>query len=410
MKVGGRLGTLLVTALVITAALGAVAPAASAASSSSGGSSGSSSDNTSAYVTVGNVTVNPDNPVTNERTTITATLQNAESGSESVQITQVSLQGGSTYVAADDVGTLGPGASVQVPFSTSFDSAGWKHLTVVLRGIQESGSVVVIKKPVYVKVDEATVDPGVTAKATVENGSSVLEATLAEHGTVDLEDAQLDAVVDGETVATKSLADVDGQSERTVTFDGTDIPAGNVTLVARYTAQDEDGSASTSLRYTPQDTGKMDVTGLEVSGGAGSYTINGDASNLGSADAESVVVSVVDSSSISQTESYYVGEVETSEFATFEVSADVTSDVDSIPVRLSYAANGEQHSQIVNVDVSDTNAGTAFGSASASGSASGRSGPPGGAGGGLPTTKIAIVVGVIVLLAAAVLVHRWRNP
>ncbi|GAA0313133.1 hypothetical protein [Halarchaeum salinum] len=397
-----RIRSLAIATLVVVSALAAFAPAASAAVTSSDTVADSS---VGAYVTVGNVTVQPDDPVVGEQTTITATFESGEASTESAEITEVSVRGPSTFVTADDVGTLGPGTSVTVPFSTAFESAGEKRLTVTIRGTVSNGSVFVVKKPVYVDVDEATIDADLSATATVANGSSVLEATLAEHGTVDLEDARIDAIVDGETVARASVADVTAQSEKTVTFDGTDIPSGNVSLVAHYTAADERTSTNTSLRYTPQNAGNMAITGLDVSGSAGSYTISGDASNLGSADAGSVVVSVVDASGISETNSYYVGEVETSEFATFEVSASVSGDVESIPVQLEYSANGERHSTIVDVDVSGTNAVSA--SESTSQNTGGRSGPPGESSGGPPFLLIG--GGVVVVLVAAVLVYRWRS-
>ncbi|GGN16903.1 COG1361 family protein [Halarchaeum nitratireducens] len=405
---GRRLGSLALAALVVVSALGAFAPTASAATGSGDAAAATSMG---AYVTIGNVTVEPDDPVVGERTSITATFESAEASTESAEVTEVSVRGPSTFVTANDVGTLGPGTDLTVPFSTSFESAGEKRLTVTLRGIASNGSVFVVRKPIYVDVDEATVDPDLSASATVENGSSVLEATLAERGTVDLEDARIDAVVDGETVSRASIADVAAQGEQSVTFDGADVPTGNVSLVAHYTVAttDERASTETTLRYAPQDAGNMAITGLEVTGGGGSYTISGDASNLGSADAKSVVVSVVDTEAVSETNSYYVGEIETSEFATFEVSADVSGDVDSVPVRLDYAADGEEYSTVVDVDVDGTNAASAnAGSGSNAGNAAGQSGSPSRSSGGPPVLLIG--GGVIALLVVGVLVYRWRNP
>ncbi|GGM65275.1 hypothetical protein J2752_000320 [Halarchaeum rubridurum] len=408
----GRVASLALAALVVVSALGAFAPAASAAVGSSGGGGDTvAAASMGAYVTVGNVTVEPDDPVVGERTTITATFESAAASTESAEITEVSVRGPSTFVTADDVGTLGPGTAVTVPFSTAFESSGEKRLTVTLRGIASNGSVFVVEKPIYVDVDGATVDADLDASATIANGSSVLEATLAEHGTVDLEDVRIDAVVDGATVARASVADVAGQNERSVTFDGADVPPGNVTLRAHYTVAttEERTTTETTLRYTPQDAGNMAVTGLDVTGGAGSYTISGDASNLGSADAESVVVSVVDTEAVAETNSYYVGEVETSEFATFEVSADVDGDVDSVPVRLAYAADGERHTTVVNVDVSGTNAVSAGSSSNGGGqNADGQGGPPGGSSGGPPFLLIG--GGVLALLVVAGAIYRWRNP
>lgn len=385
--------------VVIASCFIAVGPAISSAATGGGVANSTSTD---AYVTVGNVSVAPDDPVTGEDVLVEATFKSTESSSGSARITEVSLRGPSTFVTADDVGSLGPGSSVTIPFSTSFESAGQKRLTVSMRGYKPDGSIFVVKKPVYITVDEATIDPDLTATATQRNGTSVLDVTLAEHGTVTLEDIRVDAVVDGETVARASTADIGAQTERTVTFDGSDIMSGNVTLLAHYSAAASQATTTTSVEYTPQDAGNMAATGIEVTGSMGSYTISGDASNLGSADATSVVISIPSTTSVTNGESYYVGEVETSEFATFEVSGDVSGNVERIPLQLNYSANGEQHSKTINIDVSNMNSGSG-------GDSSGTNPAGSHPGGDLPLTGIGLGV-VVLVVVGAVLVYWWRNP
>mgnify|MGYP000112020230 CR=1 FL=1 len=68
---GRRLGSLALAALVVASALGAFAPAASAAT---GSGDAAAAVSTGSYITVGNVTVEPDDPVVGEQTTITATF------------------------------------------------------------------------------------------------------------------------------------------------------------------------------------------------------------------------------------------------------------------------------------------------------------------------------------------------
>lgn len=81
------------------------------------------------------------------------------------------------------------------------------------------------------------------------------------------------------------------------------------------------------------------VTGQKV------VTVEGDAANIGGTDVESVLVSIPDTATVSPrppTGEYYVGGIETSEFGTFELTASVDSDTDTIPVNISYIATGNE--------------------------------------------------------------------
>ncbi|MCD2205040.1 hypothetical protein [Halobacterium sp. KA-6] len=197
--------------------------------------------------------------------------------------------------------------------------------------------------------------------------------------------------------------DIVGGESQSVTFDGSDIPAGELTIRAQYTVEGESQArtASTTLQYAPQDAAEMALTGIETMNRGGTYTISGDVSNLGGANANAVLVDVAASESLSSNGGYFVGTVERSGFATFGLTVESSASVDQIPVRVNYSVNGEQFSEITKVEVSNTTA--ASGPLASGLDAQQRpSGPPGGSGGGLPVTKIGIGVGVMV--------YRWRNP
>jgi len=100
-------------------------------------------------VTIGSINVTPTNPSSGDAVVINAELRNSETSTGSVKISQVSIDGPSIDENADDIGKLGPGTSVTVPFSVVFDEPGQKKLTVTMYGQEDTGSVFSIQKPVF---------------------------------------------------------------------------------------------------------------------------------------------------------------------------------------------------------------------------------------------------------------------
>lgn len=241
-------------------------------------------------------------------------------------------------------------------FAVTFDEPGSRTLGATLTYKTDEGVTRTITRNVTADVEPANLDPQLTATATTANGSSVIRATLAEFGNVELRDIQLRAQVDGETVARTRLDDVDAGESRTSTLDGSDIPAGEVTVVAEYTAAGETETTERTLSYSPAPTSDMTVTGVDASRSGGVVTIDGDAANVGSNDATAVQVSVVPGDGVTPVnpnKEYFVGAVESSEFATFQLTANVSASVTEMPIRIDYNVDGERLSETVTVDVSD---------------------------------------------------------
>ena len=136
--------------------------------------------------------------------------------------------------------------------------------------------------------------------------------------------------------------------------DGRDV--GEVTVVAEYTAAGRAETTETTLSYSPAPTTDVTVTGIDVSRNGGVVTISGDAANVGSADASSVVMRVVPADGVTPVgpnKEYFVGAVESSQFSTFQLTANVSSGASEVPVRIEYTVDGERLSRVVEVDVSD---------------------------------------------------------
>ena len=88
--------------------------------------------------------------------------------------------------------------------------------------------------------------------------------------------------------------------------------------------------------------GDVKLTSTSVTG-SDAVRIEGDAANIGGTDVESVLLSVPNTDSVSPTPpngEYYVGGIETSEFGTFELTADIANNTDSIPVDITYITTG----------------------------------------------------------------------
>lgn len=289
--------------------------------------------------------------------------------------------------------SIQPGTQTTHTFAATFDEPGSREVTARLTYKTSEGVTRTVTRNVTADVEPANLDPQLTARATTANGSSVVRATLSEFGNVELRDVQLRAVVDGETVARTRLADVPAGGSQAATLDGSSIPAGEVTVVAAYTAAGEEQTSRTTLSYSPAPATQMTLTGVDATRNGDVVTVSGDAANVGSLDASSVVVGVVPGDGVTPVnpnKEYFVGAVESSEFATFQLTANVSSSVDEIPIRIEYTVDGERLSRVTAVDVSD---------AAASGDGQSSSSAPG----------FSLLLGALGVLLAVALAGAYRR-
>jgi hypothetical protein len=456
-------------------------------------------------VVVQSVAVDPSTPRVGEDVTVTATIRNFESSSDAARINQVSLRaGGRTLATARDLGTIGPGGTVELPLTTGFETPGRKDLTLHVYGQGVDGGIFNVQYPVSVSVNErdsdvqlsletpsepstearvnvtvangapdnisnlrltlsgsnATVDdasrvnaslgsgrerrvgfdvtfdgPGdrpltatltyrdadgdrqtvaesrtfdvdppdvdadLDAEVARENGTARIDAELTNFGNVPLESVRLRADADGETVARKLVADVATESTRELSIGESSLPAGDVTLVASYEAAGERHETTTAVDFAPTTDGTIALTGIEVLPAGGAIRLAGSASNTGETAVTGAVVSVVGTervTPVSPAKDYFVGNVPAGEFTSFELTARLAGNrTDTVPIRISYIADGQQYSRVVDVTIT--------GGAVAAGASQGGpepDGPPGG-GGFLGLGRID-VVGLLLRLALVV--------
>ncbi len=126
-----------------------------------------------------------------------------------------------------------------------------------------------------------------------------------------------------------------------------------VTFRVTYDIANRSSQTSASYNYRPP-TGDIALTGLNLSvTDGGLIKVNGDAGNTGEATVQGVVISVGRSDHVSPAypeRNYFVGSIEESGFAPFELTANVSgSGVSKIPLTVSYTVDGVRHTKHVTV-------------------------------------------------------------
>jgi hypothetical protein len=492
-----------VVALVVVLAVGAVAVGGSGVTVAAG-----------SHVAVQSVAVEPTPPRVGEDVTIRPTIRNFESSPTAADMTEITLRrNGRIIDSVDDPGTLGPGGTLELPLTTSFETTGRKQLIVWVSGRSEDGDVFNVKYPVTFAVEErgsdvqlslsspdepstvtrvnvtmangaetnvstlrltlsgpnATLDdpervsaslgPGservvtydvtfddtgpqpltatldyrdgdgddrsISASRTLdvdptdvdaeldaevvrENGTARIDTALTNFGNVPLERVRVRAESGGETVARKLVPDVPSETTREVSIGESGLPDGAVRLHATYEVAGERHGTTTTVDFAPTTDGNISLTGIEVIPTGGSVRLAGSASNTGETDVTGAVVSVVGTEGVtpvSPAKDYFVGNVPAGEFTSFELTARLGNRTDTVPVRISYIADGEQYSRVVDVTVTDVGGVPA--------GPPGGDGPDGPPGGFLGLGRID-VVGILLRLAAIVavgvgLLYWWQR-
>jgi hypothetical protein len=142
--------------------------------------------------------------------------------------------------------------------------------------------------------------------------------------------------------------------------------------------------------------GRVELTGVDVGTEDGTTTLSGSVSNVGLAGVDAVVVRVVPNDGVTPVapnREYFVGTVPASDFVSFDVTARLAPNTTSVPLNVSYVADGERRSQTVMVPLDAA-----------------RTPEPSGSGGGTGGLLLPAVGGVlVVVVVAAFVVVAWRN-
>jgi hypothetical protein len=297
--------------------------------------------------------------------------------------------------------SLAGGRERTLEYDVTFAGPGEQPLTATLLYRDGDGDRQSVTESRTFDVDPPSVDAELDAEVVRENGTARIDTSLTNFGNVPLEDVRLRAEAGEDTVARRLVADVRAESTRNVSVGESSLPAGPVTLRAIYEANGARHETTATVDFAPTTDGRITLTGIEVIPAGGSIRLAGSASNTGETAVTGAVVSVVGTervTPVSPAKNYFVGNVPAGEFTSFELTARLAGNrTDTVPVRISYIADGEQYSRVVDVTVADV------GGAAPPGGDDGPEGPPGGGGGFLGIGRID-VVGIVLRLAAIVAV------
>ena len=193
-----------------------------------------------ARLTVSDVTVSPNTPVTGSPTTVTVTVNNGAGSPQPVSVDSVRLVTGSggALATAEGVGSLGAGASLTVPLTTTFDSPGEKSLAVVVRGTDEDGDQVTVRRPVTLVVESAPPLVELRPGRTVVDAQSTTVVQLSNPTTAAMRNVVV--TVDGpgeERIDRRTVASLPAGGTTTVNVTSVPRTAGAATIEAtvRYT-------------------------------------------------------------------------------------------------------------------------------------------------------------------------------
>lgn len=378
-------------------------------------------------LTVTTVNVTPSEPAPGDRVRFTTTINNLQSSNETVQITDVYVRevGGNELARVEDLGSIAVGSSMTVPMSFSFDSLGEKDLRVHVVA-RDSEGYQRFQYPVQVTVTESSdVQLAINAEDFVAGDQTNVNVTVANGGDTPISNVVLRLGSDGTVENPRRVSGtIPANTDREYSFQATFDEAGSGTIGASLNYTMSGGitrtvEESVEVEVDQAETtteGRIQLTGIETTMSGGTLTIEGDASNVGTTDARSVLVSVQEADGVTPvqpTKEYFIGTVQGSEFGTFQLTANVDSSVSSVPVLVEWTVDDERQSEVVQVAV-DRSGGSVEGSQQQAGQPGGNGpggGPPGGpfsALGNIDFGFLGLVL-VAVIGTPAVAYYLWKR-
>ncbi len=185
-----------------------------------------------------------------------------------------------------------------------------------------------------------------------------VEVTVTNFGNVPATDVVLTPRTGDRDLARRALPPLGPGASTSVVVDLSTLRRPDtVEFDVGFRAAGEFDTVTTAFDYRPP-TGRVRLTGVALSLDDGVLSISGNAGNTGTAPVDGVVVAVGDSATVTPTyprRNYFVGTVEGSEFAPFELTAEVdTENVSTVPVVVSYSVDGVTVNRTVELTYDDS--------------------------------------------------------
>lgn len=312
-------------------------------------------------------TPDPADPGTN--VTVETTVENVHTGGEAVRVQRADLREGETRdsTRTDDVRvteSVQPGTETTVRLHEEFDETGEFDRYVHLKLLSPDGEVIQVVRPVTVEVRQNHPSLSLSGGDASPSGDADLTLTVANGLPQEVRGVTLDVESDSLTVTEdrRVVSSLGPGNEAQLTVPAEDVEPGQQRVEVRMsyvTADGESRSTTETLTTTTHDDdspGTVDLTGLRVAQDGDVLEVRGSASNVGSTNVSGVLVEVADGDGVAPAQnqaSYFVGEVDASDYSSFEVRAaldTVTNETVTVPLEVTYRVDGEQVTRTVEVE------------------------------------------------------------
>ncbi|EMA21422.1 MULTISPECIES: COG1361 family protein [Haloarcula] len=244
--------------------------------------------------------------------------------------------------------------SVTAPFRFRPESAGEHPLTATISYTVDGDTTRNTTRTTVIESDPLRNSVELDTSAVGSGTDRALRVAVSNGANAPLSDVMISATSENASFQRVLLENISASTTRQVRLNATmDEPRADVTVTANYElgTEAEQTTTETTLRSVP---GTIDLTGLDVIRQGGRLQISGSASNVGSTDADSVLVSVVDTETVTPAtpnRDYFVGTVPASDFVSFDVYARTEGNVTSVPLEVTYLVDDTRKRQTFDVDL-----------------------------------------------------------
>ncbi len=347
-----------------------------------------------ARMTISEATVSPSAPGADEPVDVSFTLENSAGSPSAVEIDSVTLRDRSTfgdeYSEIEDLGSLSAGDDLSVSLPATFDRPGAYDLELVVVGHDEDGDRVRATRPVSIDVgpDEADIeisaervflvetDEGTTEVGGIQDligsGQSAndaemtpaLELRVSNFGSTTARDVFVQPRIDGEDRSRLPVSDIPRNGTETVRFETESITEPTTiefTAAYRLASADpgsERETVSTTYDYRPGEEALV-LTDVSMERSGDALSITGNAGNLDTQPVDSAVVAVGDHENVTPAapqRDYFIGTIPDSDFVTFDLTASVEGEPETVPIDVRYSADGVVYEQTIDVPYDATEA------------------------------------------------------
>lgn len=273
---------------------------------------------------------------------------------------RVSVSGRDVSVKNDTrvVATLGAGASQTFNFAVTPTSQE-AELQARLQYTSAAGNTRVVNDNVTLDAEPLRENVQLAVDTVGTGAQPPVAVDVSNLGNAPLENPVVELSRDGTVVVRRPANEIAPDRTRTVRLNVTDLESGPVDVRVGYRTGDRSGEATTSFQYAANP-GRVELTGVDYEMEEGRLHVSGSTSNVGLGAVDSVVVRVVETETVTPARpnpEYFVGSIPSSDFASFDLYAEVTPQTETVPIEVTYLTNGRERTTRTEIDVSDLNAG-----------------------------------------------------